>query len=374
MYVWNQQESGMTRARKTIFGWLGLAGIATYLLSCSFAETADDSGGGEAGADAQGGSVDSGGQGGRGPGGTAASANSGTAAGTTSTQAGEGGGTVTGAGGDGGSAETTAGDSNGGEAGNLANAGSDNGSAGDSGQAGAAPDPGAAGAAGAAGTGSGVCEIAEGGVSSAPPQAITGSGVFFSGQDMSIQQLEAGDEMPGYAYLLAGDTEGAPPIEAVDDASLPPGTQYAFKIDVPPVEDNIIFGWNWRQDVGDGWNWYDASAFAGIRFWAIALKEICIEVFVYDAFNLGTEDVSTTMCQAVSTDECEPIRRFVIGVGPEWRQFVLPFASFSAEGAVAGSGIDTSTLGRVDLIFSDDSSDGFLMGVTGIGLVTESEL
>lgn len=49
--------------------------------------------------------------------------------------------------------------------------------------------------------------VAAGGVDRTPP-AISGAGTFFSGADMTVTKLVAGDAIPGYYYVSANAPKG----------------------------------------------------------------------------------------------------------------------------------------------------------------------
>lgn len=298
-------------------------GSAGYLAACS----SDDGGGG------------SGGKGGSSSGGKGGSASGGKGGSST--------------GGKGGS-------SSGGNAGSGSGGSASGGSA-----AGGAPGTGGVAAGGMAGTPAGT-----GGT----PPGTSGPGVFFSGKDMTVTKLVAADAMPGYFYASANVPKG-PVIEPVMDAALPEGTKFAVTFDLDPaVGGNLIIGWNWRQDMpAMKWQFFDASAFAGVSFWVKAETTSpalgFTGYFQYDDTNFTAATPQGGNCAA---EPCPPISEYaaVIARKSGWTRIVQRFA-YQTSGTPNLKG-----LARVDLLQLRLAAGGnpAKLLLTGLQLLKEADL
>lgn len=219
-----------------------------------------------------------------------------------------------------------------------------------------------------------------GGTPMTAPGPVTGPGVLFSGADMNVTKLLATDAMAGYAYVTSAGTAGQVNVVAETDPALPMGTKFSWQIDSPTTsQSNVIFGFNFRQNKPDGkWNWYDATGYAGIQFWAKTSANAAVWNFtLVDATNLpstsavAADNVGT--CPSAMREQCPGVKGKPTIVKNTWQQFKVAFTGLSSDSLVAGE-LDVKNLGRVDLILLAQNSAGIKLWVTGVKLLKQDEL
>ncbi len=205
--------------------------------------------------------------------------------------------------------------------------------------------------------------------------AISGDGVVFSGKDMTLTKLVAGDATPGYFYAApTADGVKGVKVEAVSDAALPEGTKYAITAELnTAVEGNFIMGWNWREDSAGGkWNYADISQYAGVSFWTksdtTAAAVAFTGVYMYNDTGFLESSEFGGICAA---EPCAtPVEYSAVVARKTWTKTEIRFSDFNA-------GVPKlAATSRVDLLQVRFSAGGpsAKVYITGMKLLKESEL
>lgn len=191
---------------------------------------------------------------------------------------------------------------------------------------------------------------------------------------MTVSKLVAGDAMPGYFYASPSAPAGVV-VETVSDPALPEGTKYAVTATLDPsLEGNFIFGWNFRQNTADlKWNYFDASAYAGLSFWVksetTAAALVFTGYFQYDARNFTPASEYGGTC---STEPCAAFTEYpaVVARKATWTRVVQKFSYQTAGEPML------SALGRIDLLQLRLGTGGpaAKVFVTGLQLLKEADL
>lgn len=185
---------------------------------------------------------------------------------------------------------------------------------------------------------------------------------------MTVTKLQASDAGPGYFYAVPNVPLG-PQIVEVSSPELPMGTKYAASFALmDQSEGNFIVGWNWRQNDGQKWSWFDMSAYAGISMWVKADKLMAFNSFLlYDPSNILTTDGGGGTC---TQEPCAPVPNGTpVVVRTTWTRVVQRFSEF-----VSGTP-DLTKQGRVDLLqLRLGAGPGATVWITGVQLLKENEL
>jgi hypothetical protein len=239
---------------------------------------------------------------------------------------------------------------------------------------------GAAGSAMMAAAGAGGTAMMPMGGAMAASGPVTGPGVFFSGADMNISKMFEADAKAGYTYVTSNGVADKVTIVPVDDPLLPAGTKFAISIDAPSTTNgNVILGFNFRENKPDGkWNWFDASAYAGIQFWAKSPLVASVWNFtLVDSANLpmtpsvAGENVGT--CPEATRDLCPGVRGKTTILRNTWKKFVVSFKEIASESLTAAE-LDAKNIGRVDLLQRSPDNKGAKVWMTGVKLLKQDEL
>lgn len=217
-----------------------------------------------------------------------------------------------------------------------------------------------------------------GGAGGMPP-APSGDAAFFSGKEMAVKKLVAGDAMPGYFY----NSENAvgPTFVEVSDPMLPEGTKYAvtFHLADPTKGGNFIVGWNWRQNTADKkWSPFDAKAYAGFSFWTkleSPERAVGFNIIGYDSSNFPNASMMGGSCTNASTDidPCPPVTDLSTVTSTKlagWEKKIVRF-DYAPTGMVK-----LESFLRVDLLKSRISAGGgdHKLFLTGVQFLKEAEI
>ncbi len=215
---------------------------------------------------------------------------------------------------------------------------------------------------------------AQGGAAQQGGAANTGASVaVFSGTDMNFAKLVAADAGPGYVYASSMSVAVTLDYPTVSDALLPAGVDTAIHgVFTTVAFSNVIVGFNFRPNANNLWQWFDASKYKGIEFWAKAGSTAALKINTVDGSNLPMNpsdplEANKGLCPGATRAECEPIHSVTKIVRTSWEKFTIPFTDFTALTPIAG--IDLAHLGRIDLLYQAPNANGLELWMTGIRLV-----
>lgn len=198
------------------------------------------------------------------------------------------------------------------------------------------------------------------------------SGVFlFTGKAATMEKLVSSDPAAGYFYS-GGDasaTGGAEMLTGTQTMGLPDGITFALS--AKPLRAGLtILGANFRANDGEKWRFFDASAYAGITFWARATKPMVLNTTVVDAENTTPGDKGGTCPAATPAAEgaCKPVAGRDIILTATWKQFKVGWTDFINGGPAA-----PASLARIDWL-TFQQGDNVDFWITSVRLATLADL